>query len=264
MDTMQSLWSDVLSDPVIVVFFGVLTFVVCILIVLMVMVLKLGTRLQYLATPIFDKTVKEAQEKAEHILVEAREQGRAIQMSAQTKADAFFANNKVEDEKFRLAQVAHLEEITSHAKSLLQEQVTAVSQISHMVTVELKQQVQSAEKTISDSSETMRALFAEEDARLKSLFSTIESDTKKEYQGLVEQTKKRVADELSKEIEAARDAVAAYRLEQFALVDSEIVRLVEDTARVVFSKTLTLDTHRDIVLAGLAEAKRQGVFKAPS
>jgi len=261
MNTMQSLWLDVLSDPfVIATFLIVLALVTAILLVLMVTAIRLGTQIQHLATPIYDKTVKEAEKVAEHILAEARQQGSAIRAKAQADVDTSFANDKVEDEKFRLAQAAHLEDITAHAKTLLQEQVTSISQISQTVTVELQRQAQSAEKVISESSEAIRTSLAEGDVRLKNLFSTIESDMKKEYQGLVAQTKKRVADELSKEIDASREAVAAYRQEQFARVDLEIVRLVEDTARLAFGKALTLDTHRDIVLAALAEAKQQGVF----
>lgn len=246
MNITQSLWSIVSSTPLAFMLLAALVLLIIILGVFTVVVLQFGTRLRYLATPLFDQTVKEAQEKAEHILVDAREQGNAIRMHAQTDAEKIFTDRKEEGEKFRIEQAAHLEEITSHTKDLL-----------------LKQ-VQVAEKMLQDEAENIRQALIGEDERLKQTFTNIDTQIQHEYQVLTEEIKKRMLDELTKEIELARQAIAVYKQERFAILNKEIVGLVEDTARIALHKSLSLDDHRGIILDALAEAKQQGVFGTPS
>ena len=243
MNTVQSLWSAVLSAPLSVV---VLTTLVFLILVLTVIVIQFGTRLRYLATPLFDRIVKEAQEKAERILADAREQGSVIRAHAQTEAEKIFTDRKVEDEKFRIEQAAHLKEITSHTKDLL------------------IKQVQTAEKALQDEAQNIRQTFIREDERMKQTFTDIGTRAQHEYQVLMEEIKKRTLEELTKEIELARQAVTVYKQERFSMLNKEIVRLVEDTARIALHKSLSLDDHRGIILDALAKAKREGVFNTPS
>ena len=246
MNTIQPLWSTVLSVPPGGVLLAVLALLILMLAVFTVVVIQFGTRLQYLATPLFDRTVKEAQEKAEHILVDAREQGNAMRMQAQTEAEKIFTNRTEEDEKFRAEQAAHLEEITRHTKDLL-----------------LKQ-VQIAEKMLQEEAESMRQTFAKENERIQQTFAGVGAQAQPEYQVLTEEIKKRLSDEVTKEIDLARQAVTAYKQERFAMLNKEIIGLIEDTARIALHKSLSLDEHRGIILDALAEAKRQGVFGTPS
>lgn len=242
MNTIQSLWSTVLSAPLIVVLFVALALSSLMLAALTVVVIQFGTRLRYLATPLFDRAVKEAQEKAEHILVDAREQGSAIKMRAQTEAEKIGTDHKAEDEKFRAEQTAQLEEITLHAKDLL------------------TKQVQTIEKMLQDEAGSMRQTFASEAERIKQTFGAVSTQVQHEYQVLTEEIKKRMSDELTKEIELARQAVTTYKQERLAMLNKEIVGLIEDTARIALHKSLSLDDHRGIILDALAQAKRQGVF----
>lgn len=245
MNTIQSLWAALLSDSLAFVLVSALVFVTLMLIVLTIVVIQFGTRLHYLATPLFDRTVKEAQERAEHILVDAREQGSALKLRAQTEADKIGTDRTEEDEKFRAAQAAHLEEITRQAKDLL------------------AKQIQLAEKMLKDEAEHIRQTFVKEDELLKQMFAGVGAQAQHEYHALTEEIKKRMSDEVAKEIELARQAVAAYKQEQFAILNTNIVGLVEDTARIALHKSLSLDDHRGIILDALAEAKRRGVFGTP-
>ncbi len=234
MNIILSLWSDILSDPLLPMLLLVL--VILMLLVLIAVVIQFGTRIRYLATSsASNSTVKAVQEKADHILVDAREQGIAIRMHAQMEAGKIFTDRIEEDEKFRVVQAEHLEEIAQHTKDLL------------------IKQVQFAEKALQDESES-----------IKKMFSGVSMQAQKEYQGLMEEIKKRMSDELSKEIDLARQAVTVYKQQRFVILNKEIVGLVEDTARIALNKSLSLDDHRGIILAALAEAKREGVFGTPS
>lgn len=243
MNTIQSLWSSTLSSaPPADMLLAVLALLVLMLVVFTVVVIHFGIRLRYLTTPLLDRIVKEAQEKAEHILVDAREQGSAIKMHAQTEAEKIFTNRKEEDEKFRAEQAAHLEEITLHTKDLLVKQVQAV------------------DKMLRDETESMRQTFTKEDERIKKTFADVGAQVQHEYQALTEEIKKHMSDEMMKEIDLVRQAVTIYKQEQFAMLNKEIVGLVEDTARIALHKSLSLDDHRGIILDALAKAKREGVF----
>ncbi len=246
MDIIQSLWGTILSVPLSSVLFAVLVFLILMLGVFTIVVIQFGTRLRYLATPLFDKTVKEAQERSEHILVDAREQAIVIRVQAQRDAEKIFTDRKEEDEKFRVEQAAHLEEITLHAKDFL------------------TKQVQVLEKKLHDETEGMRQTFAKEDERIKQTFDGVGAQIQHEYQMLMEEIKKRMSDEMAKEIDLVRQTVAVYKQEHFAMLDKEIVRLVEDTARIALHKSIPLDDHRGIILDALSEAKRQGVFETKS
>lgn len=246
MNTIQSLWSTVLSVSPDAVLLTVLALLILMLAVFTAVVIQFGTRLHYLATPLFDRTVKEAQERAEHILVDAREQGSAIRMQAQMEAEKIFTNRKEEDEKFRTEQAAHLEEITLHAKDLL------------------TKHVQVAEKMLRDEAESMRQTFAKENESMKQTFADVGAQVQHEYKEFTAEIKKRMSDEMAKEIDLARQAVTIYKQERFGMLDKEIVGLVEDTARIALHKSLSLDEHRGIILDALAEAKRQGVFSTLS
>lgn len=242
MNIVQSVWSAVLSVPLPTMLLAVLTLFIFTFAVFTVAVIQFGTRLRHLATPLFDRTVKEAQEKAERILVDAREQGSAMRAHAQTEAEKIFTDRKEEDEKFRIEQTVHLKEITSHTKDLLIKQI-------HI-----------AEKTLQDEAENIRQTFVREDESLKQILTDIGAQTEREYQVLMEEIKKRTLNELTKEIELARKAISVYKQERFEILNKEIIRLVEDTARIALHKSLSLDDHRGIILDALAKAKREGVF----
>lgn len=264
MDTTQTFWSAVLSAPLPSVLVVVLGLVVLMVLVLAGAIIQFGTRLRHLATPIFDKIVKEAEEKAERILAQAREEGSTIRASAHTDAQKIFADRKAEDEQFRVEQVKHIEELTTHAKDLLNKQTSTISHLSEEIAIEFKKQAVAAQKILTDESAIIRQSITDESNRMKLALATVAEGIHNDYKGLMNETKRRLEEELAKEIESAREAVVAYRQQRLALLNKEIVGLVEDTTRIALSKSLSLGEHRDAILSALAEAKQEGVFGASS
>ncbi|OGG48223.1 hypothetical protein A2678_01410 [Candidatus Kaiserbacteria bacterium RIFCSPHIGHO2_01_FULL_53_31] len=231
MNTIQSLWSTIFSAPLVSVLIIILALVALALAVLAVVVIQLETRVRYLATPVFDQIVHEAQEKAQHMLEEAEAQSRTLRATAQIEAEKIFTARKEEDERFRLEEVKHLEEITAHTKDLLNKQADIIPQLSE---------------------------------HMKQTFAAISTRLEKEYETFARDAKKQVSDELANEITAARKAVEVYKQERFAILDEEIVALIEDAARIALNRSLSLADHRGIILDALAEAKKQGIFGSPS
>lgn len=230
------------------------------LMVLVVAVWRLHQRLKDLAAPIFDKTVHEAQQKAEWVLVDARQQAIELRLNAQKEADNITKERVTEEEAYRTAARKHIEELAAHAQELLKDQATTITQLTQRIGTDLTQKAQAAEGVVADESETLKKLFAEEHAHFTATFASIEQNAQKEYEALIAGMQKQMTNEIAQEIDAARKAIGKYREEKLALVQQEIVGLVEDTARLSLGKTLSLEEHKDIVLKALSDAKAQGIF----
>jgi|GEM_PF-4737994 len=235
-----------------------------VLIVVAVLIIQFGTRLRYLASPVYDRVVKEAEEKAEQILEEAREHARTVKAHADDEAETLLAARKKADEEFHAAQMKHLEELSVHAKELLTQQTLHMTNFSEQVTGDLKTQITAAGKVLEGEAETMKRVLEEETGHLKATFSGMGQKITEDHQALIAELKKKMTEELDAEIAAARTAVSAYRSERIALLNKEIVGLVEETAKIALHRSLTLEEHRDLILAALEEAKQQGVFAKTS
>ncbi len=253
MNNLQSFWSTLLSASLPAILILVLILVLTAILVLVVVVAQFGTRLRYLSTPIYDKIVKEAEEKAEHILVDAREESGKMRTNAQAEVEKIYADRKTEDEQFRAQQVKHVEDITTHAKALLNKQTSTIANLSEEIVIEFKKQSAVAEKILTD-----------EAGLIKQELTKVAADVHNDYKELMNETKHKIEEDLTKEIESARQAVRVYRQERLTLLNKEIVGLVEDTVRIALNKSLSFGEHRDLILKSLAEAKKEGIFSTSS
>lgn len=245
------------SDAVGVGAFGVL---LAVLFVLTIAVIRLQLRVQRLAGPLFDKTVKEAQQQAEWVLVDARQKAMEYRMQAQTEADAIAKTRREEDETFREAQRAHLETLTTSAKEALDRQSSTIAQVTQSIIEALTKKGTEATERVTKEVMATEAVFTAERARLTAAFAAITAQAEKDYAVLIAGMKTRIGTEIDAEIERARAAVVAYRAAQLARVDADVVALVEDTARIALSRTLSLSEHEAIIIDALTEAKQQGLL----
>jgi len=237
-----------------------LLFVFIALIVLAGVVIQFGTRLRYLASPIYDRIVKEAEEKAEKIVNEAEGEARVARERAKAEAEKAFSEQSKVDEEMRKEQSKHIEMLTTHAQELLNKQTLTISQLSETMASEFSKQARAAGKALEDETIGMKKTITAETDHMKETFAKMGVKVDEDYHELVIQTRKKMEEELDNEVNSAREAVKAYRIERITLLNKEIVGLVEDTARIALRRSLSLDQHRDIILAALEEAKQQGLF----
>ena len=130
---------------------------------------------------------------------------------------------------------------------------------SHVAS-DFSKQAHAAQKELEGEVAEMKKTLGEETKRMKDTFESMDVKVREDYQDLVKETRKKMEEELDNEVQSARDAVKAYRVERISLLNKEIVGLVEDTARLALRRSLSLDQHRDIIMAALEEAKQQGLF----
>lgn len=261
---MSSIFSAIVSVPLTSVLVAVLVIVLLVLAGLIVFVLQLGTRLKYLTAPVYDHIVKEAEEKAEAILTEAREKSRSIRATAQEVAEKESAERALEDEAFRKEQEKRLETITDHAAQLLTKQSESVSRLSASLEESLRSEALAAQKKATDAGTALSETLAREASAFSEMVAALRPKLDATYAELAKNMQETVASELAKDVVEARKAVAAYRTKRLGALQEEIVSLVEEAARLALGKTLSLNEHRDIVLASLEEARKEGVFSKTS
>lgn len=204
--------------------------------------------------------LESSRKRAEQILSEAHDQSHALKMRAEADAEKIMRDLNMNDEQLRLKQAAHITEMTAHAKAQLEAQTEAIAQLYEGIAADLKKQALGVEKSLSLQSVAMSKSLVAVDGQMAEVFAGIGVQAQHAYEKLAGEMHTRMSDELEKEVAAVRQAVGAYQQERFAVLDREIIGLVEDTARVVLNKSLSLKDHRGIILEALAEAKQQGVF----
>lgn len=252
--------NSVLSVPVGATLVIVLVFVGFALFALVAVVIQFGTRLRYLASPIYDHIVKEAEEKAHQIITDAEGEARIMKENARAEAERAFADRSKIDEEFRQEQAKHIEDLSKHAEELLHKQTLTITQLSETMANDFSKQSHAAGEELTGEMGEMKKTIAEETDRMKKTFANMAVKANEDYNELVAETRKKLEEELEEEVKIAHDAVKSYRIERIALLNKEIVGLVEDTARIALRKSLSLDQHRDIIIASLEEAKQQGIF----
>lgn len=251
---------NTLSLPIGPLVISVLALIVIALLVLVAMVIQLSTRLRHLSTPIYDQIVGQAQEKARQVLADAEEQARTLRAAAQTAADKLLSDRKLADDQLSASYANHFKELISNADAALATQAQEVQKHS----VHFSEQFAKVGDQISlqlqeESKRVQEAAMAEVES-MRKVFADLGAVAAKEQEVLVAQMRKQVADLFEKEAAGVREQVAAYRKERSAAIDLNIVALVEETTRIALGKALSLQEHRDIIMAALEQARRDGIF----
>jgi len=248
--------ATVFSSPISAVILGVLILILLTLVVFVAVIIQFEARFRSLISPEYYRITNVAERKAEKILEEAREQSKAVR----TRSGDISEILKKEDEVVLDAQKKQLQESTDHAKELLTKHVATLTQALEAVSVGFKEHTEGMRTTLEAQEEELKKLMGNERENMKKFFSKMEEDTKKEYGALIEDTKKIMSEELEKDIQETRKALEIYRTQRLEVLNSEIVSLVEDTARIALNKIISLEDHKDLVIKALKEAKQKGVF----
>ncbi len=260
MNNTHSLITTFFSSPFVMMLLAVFLFLVIGFFVLVAVIIRLSTQLRYITYPVYDRVIKEAQSKANEIINDAQVQSRSILSTAQESAEKIISERKEENEKFREEYTKHFDEIIANGKDILSNQSTELSGLSQNMINEFKKHVLTTEVLIQKESELVSKTLSEESDQLKHTFTDMSTKAQEGQSVLIEETKKLVSEEIAKEISMAHEVIATYKKERLALLDREVVGLIEETARIALNKTFSLREHRDQVLVALDEAKKEGVF----
>ncbi len=260
MNNIYLLLTAIFSSPIMTALFAMLVFLIFGFLVLVFTVVRMSVQLRYITYPVYDRVIKEAQSKANSIINDADTQSRTIRAAAQESAEKMLSDRKEENEKFQREYTKHFEEIIADSKDTLTKQSSVLSRLSENMAEEFKKYAFAAETLAHKESDIVTAAATEESERIKQSFTAIDTRATEEHIAFVEETKKRVSDEITKEIADVKDTLAAYRQDRFNIIDKEIVNLIEKTVQIALSKTFSFKEHREQILVALEQAKKEGVF----
>ena len=238
----------------------VLTLIFFIIIGLSVMVFHLQRALRKLTHPAYEHALAEARRKADELISGAEKEAHSIRARAEASASQMLATRKGEAEKLEAEYSQEFKDTVAHVKDLLEKQVAEARRAYGEIAETLKRRGVSADAALASETESMKQVLLREREGVQKTFAELAQQAQEHHQALREETKRAVSETLAKEIASAREAIVAYEKERFALLDRQIVGLVEETARIALNKSFSASEHADIVLASLEEAKKQGIF----
>ena len=203
-------------------------------------------RIQNVTYPVYDYIVKGAHDKARKITYEARKDARKLLTEAELEGVKVIAKEKLESK--------HIEEDYEKKLASLQKETEALlAQYGKNMDAQLKRLVEGVEKRVAAGISKNETFLQEEtnklSKQLSNTFTTLEANAKEQIRSNVE-----------KELIAVKKVVETYRQERYALIDSEIVALIEKTTELALQKKLSLNDHTELLYRALEEAKSKNTF----
>ncbi len=252
------------SSPIGSVLLGVLILILLALVVLVFVIVQFGIRFRQLAVPEYYRITDEAEHKAEQILKEAQEHSNAIKSRAEDISEKLAMDFQKYDEIIREEHKKHIEDSTLQAKELLSKHTDTLTQLLESVAIDFKSRTANIQTSLEKEERMFESIMNEEGVELKKMFADMGERTEGEYNAIIEGTKKTMSEYIENDIQKTRKALEVYRTQRLEALNSSIVSLVEDTARIALNKTLTLEEHKDLVMNSLKEAKQMGIFSVSS
>lgn len=251
-------------------------------------------KIQKLTFPVYDYTVKKAQEKAHKIVWDAMRQARALLVDAELQGLKRRAKRTIEaehvEEKYedRLEELMHKTEqllirysaqtekkyaelgraLTGHMeehRALVDRELHDIAKRLEETKASLDEQIKNTEGEYKELSESLRSAA---EARAKKAEAVVEESTAHAMDSFAAMLSKMEADgrtRLEKHIEdemaETKKAIERYRTERMKLIDNKILALVEETTAIALGRQLSAKEHADLIFRSLEEAKQKGVFE---
>jgi len=184
-----------------------------------------------LTYPIYDYTVKKAEQEAKDILEDARQSARSIVADAEKTAVQIASERKKASEDLAASYEAAVKDIVEEHKELLNQ---------HKITTE--------------------SLYKKLEQELRAHITTSEEMAKTRGDSLKEEVEKQISAKLEKELEAARRGIEEYRRAQKRVLDKKLIELVERVVAVALQRTLSVKDHEEYIKKELEEARKDHIF----
>ena len=216
--------------------------VVILLVVVLAMQIRNGERMRNLTYPVYDYTVKKAEQEAAGTLEDARKEARSIIAEAERAASHIIEERKQASANLAATYEEELKDIAKQHGELVRRYASSAEEAYKGLEKMVNEYVTASNKAIKAEAETLA------------------DNLKGERKGLREEIGKRIASELEAEMKAARDSVDAYRNAQKQLLDKKLISLVEYVASIALQKELNLKDHTEQIYKALEAAKKDGIF----
>ena len=225
---------------------GAIGFLLLLIIILLVLLVVNNRRIHKVTYPIYDYIVKGAHKKAKQITYDAMKDSRKIIADAELEGVKIIAKEKLDSKHIEEDYEERLDDLTENTEKL-------VAKYNESMQQDMKRLSEAVEKRIAAGIAKNENFLQEETTKLSnqltSTFTTLEANAKEQIRSNVE-----------KEFISVKKVVETYRQERFALIDNQLIALVEDTTAIALGKKLTLSEHTDLLYKALEEAKAKDIF----
>lgn len=217
-----------------------------IIVVLLILLVVNNRRMHDLTYPVYDYIVKQAESKAQEITQEAMEKSRAMVRDAEKEGLKMVEQEKLESSKIEKEYAEKLAGLEQETEKMLGTYTEAIQNDMKRLSEGLEKRVA---ESISKNEQFLQGETQKLSTQLSGTFSTLEANAKEQIRNNVE-----------RELISVKKLVETYRQERFALIDHEIMSLIERTTSIALQKTLSLEDHTELIYRALEEAKTKNVF----
>jgi DNA anti-recombination protein RmuC len=231
------------SPTLILALFGILLLLVVVLLILLVIN---NRKIHDVTYPVYDYIVKGAHKKANEITYDAMKDAREMRAEAELEGIKIVAKEKLDSKRIEGEYEAKLDQLTTDTEKLREKYTKALHD-------DLERLSSAVEKRVATGISKNESFLQEETTKLSNqlsnTFTTLEANAKEQIRSNVE-----------KEFISVKKIIETYRQERFALIDSQILALIERTASIALNKSLTLKDHTELMYKALEEAKSKDTF----
>lgn len=290
--TLESMLSSLLSHSLVAV--GLLVLIVLVLLVaVLFMLIKQQSRLRQLAYPVYEQTVKKAQQTANEIIAQAQKEARSLRVEGELKGIKAVARDKTQAQDVLEDYERELDELMEHTKTYVSERGEAVAdqyeQLIAQMRDELKQQTQSVESEINQAgqrltdalgaleqqandaqgqytqltenlSSSAKQNIQESEAYMKRKLDELMEELRESMKKVEAESRETIRQRLEEQFDEAQRRIDTYRQARMRVIDKHIVEIVEEAAAIALQKSISVSEHADLVRNALEEARQEGVF----
>lgn len=241
------------------------------LIILLVLQIITGLRVQRLTYPIYEFARSQSQAEADRIVNAAREEARRMLVEAQSTVESLVGKQREDIEARAQAYQKALEDLSNAAQHAMSEntekartiQAEAVQKIAH----DIEAQGQDLRARTEVMGQQLEAFLKQSQTQTADIHRALDEKSREITDGLkrtfddVSATGKKAIDErINALLQAAETEVNTYRDARKRMVDEHMADLVTETSKVVLGKALAPDEHADLVERALKEARSTGMI----
>ncbi|MCL4367551.1 hypothetical protein M1563_05295 [Patescibacteria group bacterium] len=186
---------------------------------------------------------KSTESQSYKIIHDAIRKAQAILGSAETESIKLVADSRTTSENLQKKYAEEIEKYKNQLQASLQEQVSVSQSEFNKFLDDLKSH--------SEQSQTLNQQVTEQ--RTREIFELFEQ----RLATFLTQTEQESISAVDLEIKAARQLIDTYKSQQLALIDENIIAVLERTLAIVLNKKLPLKDQMDLVFEALEKAKTE-------
>ena len=225
---------------------GLFAFLLLLVIILLILLVVNNRKIHDVTYPVYDYIVKGAHKKAREITYDAMKDSRKMVAEAELEGVKIVAKEKLDSKKIGDEYEAKLEELTVHTEQILADYNKSVENDLKRLSDALEKRIASG---ISKNENFLQQETTKLSSQLSNTFTTLEANAKEQIRSNVE-----------KEFISVKKVIETYRQERYALIDNQILSLLENTTAIALQKSLSLQDHTEFIYRALEEAKSKDIF----